>query len=439
MINTVLIIIALILTIWLPKIIKKTILIIVALSAGLVVITVIGVAIFLASLPSDILPFDDSHLIRPVESIPAEQNALTYYTKAIEAIIEPEEGTKLEAIFYDEKNITWDDKLVKEFLDQNSAVFKFIAEGNRCEMCLPPHIISLGANDPLYHDSPKSDCSWYTVDRLFSLQIKDNIIHSKPKEALSNTIARIKSFKLIQATPSCLMNYLYITGSQEIYLKNIQDLIQSRLLNDEQFVELKSIFEQSAPSTNAYTLARKSEYEIFRNLIDDLYSGKMDTNKLLDPWGESSISIPNWTSKYFLHPNRTKQEIGTIYADLISKATNTYADTKVSNIDKWLESKRLPFDEAEGIHKFLEPNFYGFLLYNLMHPSGLIVERRCRLMANHNAILILIALQRYKNTNKTFPTQLEQLVPKFLLTIPIDPFDGINPCVIRKRKELFTR
>lgn len=109
MINTVLIIIALILTIWLPKIIKKTILIIVALSAGLVVITVIGVAIFLASLPSDILPFDDSHLIRPVESIPAEQNALTYYTKAIEAIIEPEEGTKLEAIFYDEKNITWDE------------------------------------------------------------------------------------------------------------------------------------------------------------------------------------------------------------------------------------------------------------------------------------------------------------------------------------------
>jgi hypothetical protein len=67
----------------------------------------------------------------------------------------------------------------------------------------------------------------------------------------------------------------------------------------------------------------------------------------------------------------------------------------------------------------------GGLLASLLVPSlSLIGERAAKAEAQHRLIALGVAMWKYRLAEGSFPAELERLMPKYLLTVPADPFTG---------------
>ena len=368
--NILLLLLVLILGFWLPKKMKKAILIILAVAAGLCLIGAIGAGIFLATLPDDVPTFDDSHLVRPQESLPDEQNA---------------------------------------------AAFRLVAEGNRRDRCLAPRVTSIDALMPYV-------AKWRAIARLLVVRTQSDIRRAEATGALANVKTLCRFSDRIQADATCLIHYLVAVAVREMSMRTTRDLVHADLLNQAQLAELQVVLEQHPPSVEGYILAWQSEYEVFANFVDSLHAGR----RIIDD--DPSSKMPGWiqrgAAKHFLHPNRTKREMGTIYAELIEQATNSYAHTKATDVDEFVMSRKALVDEAEGLAKFRVPNPVGTILYAMLLPaSQAVVKRKCNTEVSHRATSILIALHRYRMTHGKIPSQLGALVPEYLPSVPLDSYD----------------
>jgi hypothetical protein len=78
------------------------------------------------------------------------------------------------------------------------------------------------------------------------------------------------------------------------------------------------------------------------------------------------------------------------------------------------------------------------LLAELKFPVGLAVEKAVSIECLRNLAITAIALKRYHQANSgDYPRTLDQLVPRFLSEIPVDPFDGKPLRYRRETKDRF--
>jgi hypothetical protein len=411
--NILLLLLVVILGFWLPKKMKKAILIIFAVAIGLCLIGAIGIGIFLATLPDDIPSFDDSHLIRAEESLPDEVNAFTYYGQAADALAYPEDNETFDKILNGKE---WNDEFVEGVLDQNAAAFRFVAEGNRRERCLAPRVTSIDALMPYV-------AKWRAIARLLVVKTEHDIRHAKAAAALADVKTLCEFSHRIQADASCLIHYLVAIAVREMSMRSTRDLVHAGLLSQDQLEELQGVLEKNPPSIEGYILAWQSEYEVFANVVDSLHSGERIIED--DPSSEMPEWIQRGAAKHFLHPNRTKRDMGMMYLELIEQATNSYSNTRVTDVDEFVMSRKAAVDNAEGVAKFRVPNPVGTILYAMLLPaSQAVVKRKCNTEVSHRATSILIALHRHRMTHGQLPSRLDSLVPEFLPSVPLDSYDG---------------
>ncbi len=411
--NILLLVLIVILGFWLPRKMKKAILIILAAAVVLCLICAAVVGIFLATLPDEIPTFDDSHLIRAEESLPDEENAFTYYARAANALTYPEDRETFAKILDGED---WDDDFVQGVLDQNANAFRLVAQGNRHDRCLAPRVTSIDSLMPYVG-------KWRGLARLFVVRIQHDIRQAESTAALAAVKTLCVFSHRIEADASCLIHYMVALAVREMAMRSTRDLVHADLLNHEQLEELQEVLEKTPPSSEGYVLAWQSEYEVFANFVDSLHAGKGIIDD--DPSSKTPAWIQRGAAKYFLHPNRTKRDMGIIYSELIDQATNSYADTRVTDVDEFVMSRKTAVDEAEGFAKFRVPNPVGTILYAMMLPaSQAVVKRKFNMAVSHRATLILIAVHRYRMAHDRLPPELVSLVPEFLPTVPRDPYDG---------------
>ncbi|MFC1760610.1 hypothetical protein ACFL6U_00845 [Planctomycetota bacterium] len=90
-----------------------------------------------------------------------------------------------------------------------------------------------------------------------------------------------------------------------------------------------------------------------------------------------------------------------------------------------LEALELP--THEGIKKAGQINVknYGGLFTRILAPAlARVAQLTGRAYADQHAALIALAIERYRLAHSRLPDRLEALVPDFLKTVPLDPFDG---------------
>lgn len=411
--NILLIVLVVILGFWLPKKMKKAILIVFAAILSLCLVGAAGLGLFLASLPDDIPTFDDSHLIRPTESVPTERNAFTFYAKAIDALVYPEDHKTFNKILDGE---AWDDEFVQGVMDQNSATFAFVTEGNRQERCIAPRVTSINTLMPYI-------AKWRAIARLFVVKIAAHTRRGEPAEALTDVTTLMAFSHRVVADAGCLIHYLVGVSIHEMCMRSTRELVWSGLLSDNQLTQLQSILLSNSLSSDGYVSAWQGEYEVFSDLVDTLHTG----DHILDDIATSGLAswIQRGAAKYFLHANRTKREMGLIYSGLIDQATNCYGKTEIVDVDQFVMDKKGAIDKANGVAKFRVPNPLGTILYTMMLPAyQAVVNKKCRAEVSYRATVVLVALQRFKNTNNSLPPSLDALVLEFLPAVPVDSYDG---------------
>jgi len=378
------------------------------------VVFVVGAIVFLVTLPDDIPPFDDAHLRRPIETVPDEHNAFTFYSQAGAAMVTPTDINTFDDIL---AGTLYDEQFIRELLDSNATSMSLVRQGNQFDRCLAPRVTSLEKLLP--YIAPLRG-----LGRLFLIETRNRIHKQEPTEALTAIFDMQAFAERCEANASCLILYLAATALRQMEYSAARDLVHSGLLDDDQLRSLCEHLASSPPSTSALALAWQTEYEVFANFIDNVAAGEL--NVYSDSHSDDSPTLwQRWFMKFFLHPNRTKQDMATFFGELISHVEDTYADTELTDVDTFIQQKRQRIDNARGLAKFRVPNPVGIILYNVMLPSSQgVIQRKCDIQTSHRVTLVLAAMQRSILAHDNLPMDLQSLVPESLATIPHDPYDG---------------
>ena len=129
------------------------------------------------------------------------------------------------------------------------------------------------------------------------------------------------------------------------------------------------------------------------------------------------------TSKieYLLKPNKTKSTIADIFRFHIRQAKLPYSE--ITSRERTVE---LPATPLKRKLFFMKKNSIGDTLVGMLEmlPYGDYLSESYYTETCYNATKLIIALNLYKSKNIDLPDTLDELVPEYLQSIPIDPYDN---------------
>jgi len=168
---------------------------------------------------------------------------------------------------------------------------------------------------------------------------------------------------------------------------------------------------------STYKFAMQGDYLAFKNTI----SKSKSKTSMMSSLPPGIIAFPWWAVFSF----KRNMTLGTLLEleHSISEACN--ADwCKTFAAAKELSAKL----ESRKDHLFLRlmnANIGGNMLVDMdLVSEDLIIEKGVRMAAYHRQTQIMIALRRYEMEHSSLPEKLEMLCPKFLSTVPLDPYDN---------------
>jgi len=90
-----------------------------------------------------------------------------------------------------------------------------------------------------------------------------------------------------------------------------------------------------------------------------------------------------------------------------------------------MEQEKEGMSEKGLFQMVARPNMIGNVLFELFYPSfAVAVERKCRMECTVAATRLIVACNAYRQKEGKLPDSLQALVPAYLASVPIDPFDG---------------
>jgi len=376
------------------------------ISLGLLIVA-IGVFFnfLIIFLGRDIPPIDDSDLWLSAVEIPKEENAF-YYLKDID-YISIEDHTLLRKMAEGEE---WDHKYAEELIKNNEKFFEDFEK-----ILILPYYQEPGLKDPILfnastilHTNPDLRT---TIINLGLFKVRYLFIEGEEEEAFDLLIKIIKFGHLVENKPRPVLIY-WLIG---ISLKNSGLELFRELIPKANILKNKSMFyidELKKIEQNESGLVRsfQMEYILSVNTINDLdFLNKEDFGFLYNH---------NRLMNYIYRPNQTQLFLAETYRKLINNAEKNYYNEMVfyEPPDSSIYSMAKIFLKGNSPGKIISE----IILINLRSS----VERRLLIEFLNKGNQILLAIRAYQIEKGELPVSLEELVPKYLDSVPKDPFDG---------------
>ena len=111
------------------------------------------------------------------------------------------------------------------------------------------------------------------------------------------------------------------------------------------------------------------------------------------------------------------------------RLNDQFASIHLDFITRYIEACKLPTHERLQVAKTIDADMDKIPKYHILaeimniHGGGLI-KGDCRIIAMLENARAALAVERFRLANARFPESLNDLVPKFIESVPIDPFDG---------------
>jgi hypothetical protein len=160
------------------------------------------------------------------------------------------------------------------------------------------------------------------------------------------------------------------------------------------------------------------ERAYYEDMIQRVYSddGKGDGHMTLEGTGLVLVPLPGLVT--------------VVLAESRKEAVETYDES----YERFIELARMqPFERGDDIEQMqaeqAEYEANGFLqarqpLGSMVTNWPMMIRALDRINTERDAAITVIALHRYRLADGDFPAALDELVPKFLPTLPLDPMDG---------------
>ena len=217
---------------------------------------IVGVGVYFYVISRDIEPADFSDLALPVVEILPEENAYTYFMKAIEAQVSytNKTGESISAAKYlrTDKNYT-NATLLAQVLADNEDVFQYVRQGVQFQYCIFP--------------APTADEQFpFSIGDLMALQtlLVNKVSHEQTngnvEVALQDAHTFLRYGQLTRQTPSCVVAFLVGIGIEGSGLHKVRQLAQDPQLSEHHLKRLLEYVNATPPYDVSVHYTLKAEF-----------------------------------------------------------------------------------------------------------------------------------------------------------------------------------
>ena len=379
------------------------------LIVGIVVSAVVGIGVYFYVISRDIEPADFSDLALPVVEISPEENAYTYFMKAIEAQVSytNKTGESISAAKYlrVEKNDTHS-TLLAQVLADNEDVFQYVRQGVQCQYCIFPAPTA----EELF---PFSISDLAALITLFKNKISHEQTNGNVEVALQDAHTFLRYGQLIRQTPSCLVASFIGFTVESSGLQKIRQLAQDPQFSGHHLRHLLESVNATPPYDVSAQHTLKAEFHFGLVALDSI--GILGFKKALGR--PPPFNVPARFGPYLLR-NQTQVETASYPRAVIPELSKFYSDMAY-------RGELLARHEIPTRFVFLHRNCIGKVLVNTLTPAyESFLTRRYQIDASLTATKIIIACHLFQRETGRKPQVLGELVPDYLPAVPPDPFDG---------------
>ncbi|MCK4800143.1 hypothetical protein KAS31_04155 [Candidatus Parcubacteria bacterium] len=381
---------------------------------------IVAIIILIILLPSilnlftkDIESFDDSDLKLYIIEINDEENGYFDLIKIKDVIYNPEGKEK--EVRYMAENKVWDQALADEIINNNREAFELFSNAAKKPKYQYP-LLANPENININMELPPLNTwrvmSYYSVIKSLNLSKQ-----GRDKEAIEEALNSVYIGQKIQESQVSAIEYLVAIALKENGLETIKEIIKTSSLSNNELTDYAKILDLFYNNEKGLVSVIKGEYQTQANIIDT-FTNK-DIKELVYLLEENEINkYPSeLKNSYHFRPNKTKL----MFAN--------YAREEIENVDKFCKDvnkiniQRKVSDSY--IKSYFTENIIGNILYDVVANSlsGINIKK-CNEDSLISITKIFIALKSYKNDNGDLPRSLNQLVPAYLESVPLDYFDG---------------
>lgn len=330
-----------------------------------------------------------------------EENAYLNYKKAVDLLKRP----RGEAYYMYWKTLErgWFEeyKSLEQFLSENAPVLRELKSGTQRQQCRLPKIATpQQANEVLYYLDAFKELAGLVV-----VQTHYNTYKNRYKKAIEDSCLLIRFGQHIETSGNLISKRIGIAIQGNGY-KNLRNVIlQARA----QRLNYSSLITDIA-SMGGKINHRRNFKEILTSQLSYI---KIDLSPLF-------FNEQDW--KLF---KKSYQLSGYTPEDVIRSIRNAYYDAIVYSDFPYPEGLmiwKLPKKPRNPVRRRIMP-----ILKSIYVECG-------RLETERDAAFITAGLEYYYSKNKSYPEKLSDLVPKYLPSLPPDPFSG-KPFVYKKINE----
>lgn len=406
----------------------------VILSVISVIIFVKAVIIFLPVLFSlfakDIPPIDDSDLQLKFVSVSASDNAYFDLIKLESIVYKPEAKSSL--ILNMIRGKSWDNLLAEEIVSRNSKAYEYFAAAAR-----KPKF-----QDPAFSDPSKISAeaklppmaSWRKMALLSAIRALYLARQGRDAEAIDEALNSVKIGQKIQDSQAPLIEYMVATDMKGVGLEAMQKIVLQSKLYPAKLIRYVNELNQFYKNEDGLVTSLKGEYQIQSKSVDllakGIANGQRDLTEISAVLKGYPIDYPKLGRFFYFQPNKTKAMFAENARRGIKDANKPCGKVKADGVPKLAPS--MPWF-------FITENAIGKILHDIVVVGlGSVKIRKCEDDLLVAATQAIFAIKAYHNDNNNYPTSLNELVPRYLSSVPFDPFDGKPLRYSREKKILYS-
>ncbi len=391
----------------------KSVLIILGTIISLVLVEFFTPAI-LGLFSKDIPPIDDSDITLKKVIVLDNENAYFDLMDLEHLIYDPEDViSTINDVFYED---IWDEDSVKEVIISNEKALRKFKEASQKPKYQHP-IIANPENITPYIILP-STYSWRRAAQLSALQAIYLSKQGYHVEAIEEAFKSIEMGQKIQNSQVSLFEYMVAVAIKRIGLHALQEvIILSDLSGSEMYKyteKLSPFYENKEGLINAFKMEYHQVSWAIEGIADD---SKEEAKEIKEDYMGGYIKERRIRSSHYFQPNKTKLLFANHFRADIEGVKQLCGEAEGSQLE-WVT---IPGDFFD-FH--IRENSIGRILFSITSVSLMSANRvRCEESLMVSITQTMMGIKGFKNDNERYPDALGELVPHYLSSIPIDPFD----------------
>jgi hypothetical protein len=257
---------------------------------------------------------------------------------------------------------------------------------------------------------------------LLAVQAIHDRDFNRISESVHSTVLLLRYGDMVQKDANHLQDFGAAVRILQLGLNQASTVARMETATMEDLKQLADSLNKLTPLEHGLKRAFQSKFKEVSDQID----GFRDSRKSVEQTFNDTALLPyifrktTWYPGYLFKENETKQKLAQVYRDTVENIPRNYSDMKIYDLSQYLGL----FGSKSAF--LLKPNLVGRLFYAFTTPEiYTYLEGKCQMEGSIQGARLIVAFQSFKRNNDgRLPEDIAALIPDYLGTVPLDPFDG---------------